>query len=64
MAYETKIITPWIGVKELCVYMGVSKETVYRWVYRKKIPMHRVGKLWKFNTKEIDKWIKSGKAKL
>ena len=42
--------------------MGVSKETVYRWLERGKIPAHRMGKLWKFKPSEVDEWIKRGGA--
>jgi excisionase family DNA binding protein len=54
----------WLSVNEIAEYLGVSKETIYRWLSQKKIPAHRVGKKWKFNAIEIDKWVKSGKASL
>jgi len=53
-------MTRWYSVKEIAEYLGVSKETVYRWLDKKKIPAHRVGKLWKFKPEDVDVWIKSG----
>ncbi len=53
----------WLSVEEVAQYLGISKETVYRWLEKKKIPAHRVGKLWKFKTKEVDQWIIKGEAK-
>jgi excisionase family DNA binding protein len=52
----------WLSVQEIARYIGVSKETIYRFIYADKIPKHRVGKLWKFSTEEIDAWIKKGGA--
>jgi excisionase family DNA binding protein len=43
-------------------HLGISKETVYRWLDKGKIPGHRIGKLWKFKIQEIDDWVKNGMA--
>lgn len=50
----------WLGVVQIAEYAGVSKETIYRWLYAKKIPAHRLGKLWKFKASEVDIAIKNG----
>jgi len=52
----------WLSVQEIAQYLGISKETVYRWLDKGKIPAHRVGKLWKFKISEVDNWIKTGGA--
>lgn len=52
----------WLSVEEIALYLGISKETVYRWLDRGKIPAHRIGKLWKFQTSEVDAWIRAGGA--
>ncbi len=52
----------WLSVQEIAKYLGISKETVYRWLERGKIPAHRVGKLWKFKTTEVDQWVTTGQA--
>ena len=52
----------WLSVEEIAVYLGVKKDTVYKWIERKKMPAHKLGKLWKFKIQEIDKWVKSGGA--
>lgn len=53
---------PWFSVEEIARHLGVSKETIYRWLERKNMPAHRMGKLWKFKPNEVDQWIKSGGA--
>lgn len=52
----------WLSVQEIAVHLGVSKDTIYNWI-NKGMPAHKFGKLWKFQTSEVDKWIKAGKAK-
>jgi excisionase family DNA binding protein len=52
----------WLSVEEISQYLGVSKESIYRWLERRQIPAHKVGKLWKFKTSEIDGWVTSGRA--
>ncbi len=55
-------VEPWLSVEEIAAHLGVSKETVYRWLEKGRVPAHRVGKLWKFKTAEVDDWVKSGGA--
>lgn len=55
-------LEPWFSVEEIAKHLGVSKETIYRWLERQKIPAHRIGKLWKFKPSEVDEWVKSGSA--
>lgn len=55
-------LEPWFSVEEIAGHLGVSKETIYRWLERKTIPAHRMGKLWKFKASEVDEWIMRGGA--
>lgn len=52
----------WLSVAEIAVHLGVKRDTVYKWIDRKQMPAHKVGKLWKFKASEIDSWVKSGEA--
>ena len=56
------IVEPWLSVDEIAKHLGISKETVYRWIERGRIPAHKVGKLWKFKATEVDQWVTSGEA--
>lgn len=48
---------PWLSVVEIAAYHGVKRDTVYKWIERKAMPVHKVGRLWKFRRHEVDKWI-------
>ena len=52
----------WLSVEEIAEYLGVSKDTVYAWISKRNMPAHRVGRLWKFKSDEIDEWVRSGGA--
>lgn len=52
----------WLTVEQISAHLQVSKETVYRWLDRGKIPAHRVGKQWRFLVGEVDEWVRRGEA--
>lgn len=52
----------WLSVEEIAQHLGLSKETIYRWIEKGKIPTHRVGRQWKFQASEVDSWVKNGGA--
>jgi excisionase family DNA binding protein len=54
--------TRWYSVAEVASHPGVAIDTIYRWIERKKLPAHRVGRLWKSELSEVDAWVHSGGA--
>ncbi len=48
----------WLSVDEIAEYLGIKKDTVYKWIKRKKMPAHKLGSLWKFKRDEIDTWVR------
>lgn len=52
----------WFSVDEIAAYLGIKRDTVYKWISEKGMPAHRVGRLWKFRVKEVDKWVRRGAA--
>ena len=52
----------WLSVDEVAEYLGVKRDTVYKWIDRRALPAHKVGTLWKFKALEIDAWVMSGRA--
>jgi len=53
----------YLGMGECSEYIGVTKGTLYVWVCRKRIPYLKIGKLVKFDMKEIDHWLKEKRIK-
>ena len=51
-----------MSVQELSDYLGIKRDTVYKWILRRSMPAHKVGSLWKFKKEEIDVWVRSGTA--
>ena len=52
----------WLSVEEIAAHLGVNRDTIYKWIDRRQMPAHKLGKLWKFKATEIDEWIRAGKA--
>ena len=52
----------WLSVDEIAAYLGIKRDTVYKWIGEKQMPAHRMGRLWKFRREEVDEWVKSGGA--
>lgn len=52
----------WLSVNELSEHLGIAPDTIYRWLERRHMPGHRVGRLWKFKVGEVDEWVRSGSA--
>ncbi len=52
----------WLSVEEMATYLGVSKDTVYNWINKKKMPAHKIGRLWKFKKEQVDAWVEAGGA--
>jgi excisionase family DNA binding protein len=53
---------PWVSVEDVAEHLGVAKDSVYRWIERKGLPAHRIGRLWKFKISDVDKWVLQGGA--
>ncbi len=52
----------WYSVAEVAEHLGVTPQCLYKWLQRKDLPAHKVGKLWKFKLDEIDAWVKADKG--
>lgn len=52
----------WISITEAAEHLGVTKDSIRKWIKRTDIPAHKIGKLWKFKKSELDEWVKSGKS--
>jgi len=50
----------WLSVDEIAEYLGVVNTSIYRWIDRRGLPAHKVGKLWKLKRAEVDDWVRKG----
>ena len=48
----------WYSTKEICKYLGISRDTLLTWIDQKGLPGHKFGRDWKFKTREVDEWVK------
>jgi excisionase family DNA binding protein len=47
------------SVDEVSGYLGIKRDTVYKWIDRRNLPAHKLGRLWKFRRREVDDWVSS-----
>ncbi|HMP90815.1 MAG TPA: helix-turn-helix domain-containing protein [Kiritimatiellia bacterium] len=52
----------WVSLDDIAMHMGVSRDTVYRWIDNRRMPTHKVGRLWKFKVSQVDAWVQTGGA--
>ena len=53
---ENKMEEKLLSVDDICEYLGIRRDTVYKWIVAKGLPAYRLGRLWKFKKKEGDEW--------
>lgn len=58
----TEMEDRWLSISEICKYLGVSNDTVYKWIDKHDMPAHRMGRLWKFKKEQVDAWVEAGGA--
>jgi excisionase family DNA binding protein len=58
-----------MNIRQASQYLGVSADTLYKYVYEEKIPAFKLGNRWKFKKTILDSWMEEkstmgeGKAK-
>jgi len=48
----------WVDVVEAARHLGVTRDTIYRWIDARGFPAHRAGRLLRFKLSEIDDWVR------
>ena len=48
-----------LDVDELAKYLKLQKQTIYNWLNQRKISGMKIGGVWRFDKKEIDRWLRS-----
>ena len=53
----------WLSVDEIGAYLGDKSDTVYKRISEKAMPAHKIGRLWKFKSVEVDGWVRQSGAR-
>ena len=53
---------PWVSLEDIALHLGVSQDTIHRWIRNRNMPAHQIGRLWKFKVSEVDAWVRAGRA--
>ena len=48
-----------MDIREASEYLGVSRETLYKYVFEEKIPAFKLGNRWKFKKTLLDRWMET-----
>ena len=46
-----------MNIRQASQYLGVSTDTLYKYVYEEKIPAFKLGNRWKFKKTILDSWM-------
>ncbi len=49
----------WLTIDDICKYLSITKDTVYKWIEQKGMPASKIGRKWLFKKEDIDNWVKS-----
>jgi len=52
----------WLSVDEIGKYLGVKRDTIYKWISEKGMPACKIGRLWKFKRDKVDEWVQNDGA--
>jgi len=46
-----------MDIREASEYLGISRETLYKYVYEERIPAFKLGTRWRFKKTVLDRWM-------
>lgn len=46
-----------MDIKEAAEYLGLSTDTIYKYIYKNKIPAFKLGNRWRFKKAILDRWM-------
>ncbi len=50
----------WVSGVGTATHLGVARNSVYRWIEKKGLPAHKMGRPWKFKVAGVDEWVRAG----
>ena len=61
---EPNAMTNWLTLEEAAQYLKMGKSTLYDLARKGNIPAHKMGREWRFDSEEVDEWLKASKLAL
>ena len=58
-----RVVPSLLTIEELSAYLGIKKQTIYNWLHQRKISGIKIGKVWRFDRRDIDRWLKECKIR-
>ena len=52
-----------MDIHEASHYLGISRETLYKYLNQEKIPAFKLGNRWRFKKTVLDRWMEKASAK-
>jgi excisionase family DNA binding protein len=53
---------PWVSIEAVAEHLGVTRDSIYRWIEKRGLPAKKIGKLWKLKLSEVDAWVRASEA--
>jgi len=47
----------WSDIEKIAEHIQVHKDTILIWIKKGEIPIHKIGKQWRFRISETDEWV-------
>jgi excisionase family DNA binding protein len=47
-----------MDIEELAKYLKLEKQTIYNWLHKGKITGIKIGHVWRFDKRQIDRWLR------
>ena len=54
---DTQSQDRWLSATELCQYLSISNDTLYRWIRQDDFPAQKIGMRWKALKSHVDEWV-------
>lgn len=48
-----------LSVEDLAQYLNLEKQTIYNWLSQRKLQGMKIGGVWRFDKRNIDKWLRA-----
>ena len=52
-----RILPEVMNIRQACHYLGISPDTLYKYLSRGKIPAFKLGNRWRFKKNTLDRWM-------